>query len=194
MISPARPAQETNAAIDAVTLDQILAVVDRVATQDAASHLALQERQRNIAERDKLNDFRLRVQAQDLKRQQFVDGVIAARGRIEAFDTANAELIDEVTQETRDIARDAPIKAAYDHFLTALKYYRNQLPGTLMAGLNDTAMNLYNEFNRNDLDHDKLAALYLPVTGEQKIELSFRGNPQVRVDALHILSEGHIRC
>ena len=63
-----------------------------------------------------------------------------------------------------------------------------------MAGLNDTALNLYNEFNRNDLDHDKLAALHLPVTGEQKIEISFRGNPQVRMDALRILSEGHIRC
>lgn len=63
-----------------------------------------------------------------------------------------------------------------------------------MAGLNTAAMNLYNEFNRNDLDHDELAALYLPVTGEQKIEVSFRGNPHVRMDALHILSEGHIRC
>jgi recombinational DNA repair ATPase RecF len=193
-IYPAQPAQETSAAADGVTLDQILAVADRVAAQDAASLVARQERQRNIAERDRLNDFRLLVQAQDLKRQQLVDGVVAARGRVGAFDTANAELIDEVAQETLDIARDTPIKAAYDRFLAMLRDYRNQLPGTLMAGLNDAAMNLYNEFNRDDLDHDKLAALYLPVTGEQKIEISFRGNPQVRVDALHILSEGHIRC
>jgi recombinational DNA repair ATPase RecF len=193
-IYPTRPAQETNAAADAVTLDQIQAVADRVAAQDAASLLARQERQRNIAERDRLNDFRLLVQAQDLKRQQLVDGVVAARGRIGEFETANAALIDEVAQETLDIARDTPIKAAYDRFLAMLRSYRNQLPGTLMAGLNDTAMNLYNEFNRNDLDHDRLAALHLPVTGEQKIEISFRGNPQVRVDALHILSEGHIRC
>ena len=63
-----------------------------------------------------------------------------------------------------------------------------------MAGLNDTAKNLYNEFNGRDLDQDKLASLYLPVTGEQKIEISFRGNPQVRLDALRVLSEGHIRC
>ena len=194
MIYPARPVQESNAAADAVTLGQILAVADRVAAQDAASLLARQERQRNIDERDRLNGFPLLVQARDLKRQQLVDGVVAARGRIGAFDTANAELIDEVAQETLDIARDTPIKAAYDRFLAMLRNYRNQLPGTLMAGLNDTAMNLYNEFNRNDLDHDKLAALYLPVTGEQKIEISFRGNPRVRVDALHILSEGHIRC
>ncbi len=193
-IYPARPGQETNAAADAVTLDQILAVANRVAAQDAASLLARQERQRNIAERDRLNEFRLLVQAQDLKRQQLVDGVVAARGRIGAFDTANAEFIREVAQETLDIVRDAQIKAAYDRFLAMLRTYRDQLPGTLMAGLNDTAMNLYNEFNRYDLDHDKLVALYLPVTGEQKIEISFRGNPHVRVDALQILSEGHIRC
>jgi recombinational DNA repair ATPase RecF len=192
MVYPPQPANESNT--DAVAFDQILATVDRVAAQDAASFLARQERQRNIAERDTLNGFRLSIQVQDLKRQQLVDGVIAARGRIEAFDTANAQLIDDVDRETQDIARDAPIKAAYDRFLQMLRNYRTQLPGTLIAGLNETAMNLYNQFNRDDLDHDKLAALYLPVTSEQKIEISFRGNPHVRVDALHILSEGHIRC
>jgi recombinational DNA repair ATPase RecF len=194
MIYPARPAQETNAAVDAVTLDQILAVADRVAAQDTASLLARQERQGNIAERDKLNEFRLLVQAQDLKRQQLFNAVAAARSRIGAFDTANSVLIAEVAQEALDISRDAPIKAAYDRFLALLRSYRNQLPGTLMAGLNETAMDLYNEFNCRDLDQDKLTALYLPVTGEQKIKISFRGNPQVRVDALQVLSEGHIRC
>lgn len=192
-VYPARPPQE-GAAADSVTLEQILAVADRVAAQDAASLLARQERQRNITERNGLIAFQLSVQAQDLKRQQLVDGVAAAKGRIAAFDVDNAALILEVAQETRDIERDAPIKAAYDRFLALLRSYRNQLPGTLMAGLNDAAMNLYNEFNRNDLEPDKLAALHLPLTGEQKIEISFRGNPQMRVDALRILSEGHIRC
>jgi len=193
-VYPARTPQEGGAAAAAVTIEQILAAADRVAVQDAASLLARQERQRNITERDRLNAFQLSVQAQDLKRQQLVDGVEAAKGRIAAFDVDNAALIREVAQEARDIERDTPIKAAYDRFLALLRNYRNQLPGTLMAGLNDAAMNLYNEFNRNDLEPDKLAALHLPLTGEQKIEISFRGNPQVRVDALGILSEGHIRC
>ncbi|MFY9327456.1 MAG: AAA family ATPase [Georgfuchsia sp.] len=192
-IYPARAPQEGRAAA-IVTLEQILAIADRVAVQDAAALLARQERQRNITERDGLIAFQLSVQAQDLKRQQLVDGVAAAKGRIAAFDVDNAALIRDVDQEALDIARDTPIKAAYDRFLALLRNYRNQLPGTLMAGLNDVAMNLYNEFNRNDLEPDKLAALHLPVTGEQKIEISFRGNPQVRVDALRILSEGHIRC
>jgi hypothetical protein len=192
-VYPAK-AQQGGAEGDAVTLEQILVVADRVAAQDAASALARQERQRNITERDSLNGFRLSIQAQDLKRQQLAEAVGTANRRIAAFDADNAQLIRDVAQETQDIARDAPIKVAYDSFLTLLRRYRNQLPGTLMAGLNDAAMNLYNEFNRNDLDPDKLAALHLPVTAEQKIEISFRGNPGVRVDALRILSEGHIRC
>jgi hypothetical protein len=193
-VYPTRVPQENGVSAGSVRFEEILAVADRVAVQDAASLLASQERQRNITERDGLIAFQLSVQAQDLKRRQSVEGMAAAKGRIAAFDVDNAALIRDVAQEALDIARDAPIKAAYDRFLALLRSYRNQLPGTLMAGLNDAAMNLYNEFNRDDLEPDKLAALHLPLTGEQKIEISFRGTPQVRVDALRILSEGHIRC
>lgn len=194
VIYPPRPPQTVEAVANAQTLDQIFAAVDRVENQDTESRAAGQARQRNIDERDLLNRFQLLAQAQDLKRQQLINDIAAARTRIAAFDTTNARLIGDAAQEVLDIARDTPIKAAYDRFLTVLRHYRDHLPGTLMAGLNDMAMNLYNEFNRNDLDADKLAALHLPVTGDQKIEISFRGNPQVRVDALRILSEGHIRC
>jgi recombinational DNA repair ATPase RecF len=192
-VYPTKPAHE-GAVANILTLEQILKVADRVAAQDAAAETARQERQRHIAERESLNAYQLKIQAQDLKRQQFVTVVAAAKSRIAAFDKDNAQLIREVSKETLDNVRDAPIKAAYDQFLILLRSYRNQLPGTLMAGLNDAAMRLYNEFNHNDLEADKLAALHLPLTGEQKIEISFRGNPQVRVDALRILSEGHIRC
>ncbi len=169
-------------------------VADRIAAQDAAADLARQKRQQHVNERAALVTLQLSIQAQDLKRNQLVDGVAAARARIAAFDVDNAQLIADVAQEAIDLARDAPIKVAYDQFLGLLRDYRNQLPGMLMAGLNDTAMHLYNEFNGNDLDADKLAALHLPLNGDQKIEIAFRGNPGVRVDALRILSEGHIRC
>jgi len=188
------PVQDANAQREPGLLEQLLAISDRITAQDSASQLASQERQRHIVERDGLNALKLAVQAQDSKRSQVVDAIAAARGRIAAFDANNADLIAEVAQEARDIERDTPIRAAYDQFLIMLRDYRNRLPGTLMAGLNDAAMNLYNEFNRNDLDADKLAALHLPLTGDGKIEISFRAAPQVRVDALRILSEGHIRC
>lgn len=193
VVYPGNPLQAGEAA-DAIVLESILAVADRIAAQDAASALARQERQQHTNERAALVALQLTIQAQDLKRKQLVDGVAAARARIAAFDVDNAQLIADVAQEALDIARDAPIKAAYDRFLALLRGYRNQLPGMLMAGLNDAAMNLYNEFNRNDLDADKIAALHFPLNGEEKIEIVFRGNPGVRVDALRILSEGHVRC
>lgn len=179
---------------ETVTLEAILAVTDRIAVQDAASASNLQRRQLHAAERADLVALQLLIQAQDLKRKHLADSAAAAKARIKAFEMDNAELIADVAQEALDLARDMPIKAAYDHFLALLRSYRNQLPGMLLAGLNDAALNLYNEFNRNDLDPDKLAALHLPLSDEQKIEIAFRGNPGVRVDALKILSEGHIRC
>ena len=192
-VYPAKQAPELEQA-ETVTLEASLVVADRIAAQDTTSALARQERQQHAKERAALVTLQLAVQAQDLKRKQLVDGVATAQARIAAFDVDNAELIADVAQEAVDIARDAPINAAYDRFLGLLRDYRNELPGVLMAGLNVAAMNLYNEFNRNDLDPDKLVALHLPLNGEQKIEIEFRGNPGVRVDALRIHSEGHIRC
>lgn len=175
-------------------LDELLRVAKLAEEQDKASALASEARDRNIRERDSLNAFQLSVQEQDLKRKQLVDDAAAARARITAFDTANAALIAEVAQEALDIERDAPIKAAYDRFLILIRQYREELPATLMAGLNEAAMSLYNEFNGGDLEVDKLAALHLPLTGEEKIEISFRRHPVTRIDALRVLSEGHIRC
>jgi len=192
-IYPAKQPQEREPAA-AVTLEAILVLADRIAAQDAAAELARRKRQQHVNERAALVTLQLDMQAHDLKRKQLMDGVAAARTRIAAFDLDNAQLIAEVAQEAVNLARDARIKAGYDRFLGLLRGYRNQLPGLLMAGVNDTAMNLYNESNRNDLDPDKLAALHLPLNGHQKIEIAFRGNPGVRVDALHILSEGHVRC
>lgn len=176
------------------SLAQIIEIADLIAAQDTATSKSQQGRQQLIEERNRLRDFQLRVQAQDQKRQQLKDSIDAANARIKGFDETNATLILEVAQEQLDIVRDTPLKTTYDLFLEAIRSYRNQLPGQLMAGLNESAMTLYNSFNRNDLDADKLAALYLPLTGEEKIDISFRGAPERRVDALHVLSEGHVRC
>ncbi|KAA1004332.1 AAA family ATPase [Paraburkholderia panacisoli] len=189
-IFPKQPAQPANPDVQ----QELFAIVERMEAQDAASQQAQQNRKPDVDERRRLEDFRLRVQAQDQKRQTLKDNVAAANKRIEAFDVANAQLIAEAEQERLAIARDTPLKGTYDRFLEELRSYRDHLPGQLMAGLNETALNLYNDFNRNDLDADKLAALHLPLTDDGKIEVTFRGDQDRRVDALHVLSEGHIRC
>lgn len=162
--------------------------------RDVASRVILDDRQGLIDERDRLNQARIGVTTLANNRQQSLQSIADARSRIAAFAADNAPLIQQVAEEADAIARDTRIRNAYDQFLNLLRRYRTELPGTLMAGLNALTLELYNEFNVRDLDADKLSALYLPVTGEGRIELSFRGTPGARVDALQILSEGHVRC
>lgn len=170
---------------------------------DLATHLEQEDgkiraqqaaRQQLVAERDKLNAAALIAVSFRERRSQITTQVASARQRVSGFEAANAALIAEVEQEQISIARDAGIKAAYDGFLRLLKQFRTELPGTLIAGLNTLVMDLYNEFNVRDADSDKLADLLLPITSEGRIELSFRGKPDRRVDALQVLSEGHVRC
>ncbi|MFW5401605.1 AAA family ATPase [Yersinia sp. 1252 StPb PI] len=186
--------QAKNPEADRPSLDELFAIVDRIAAQDVASLQAQQDRQPHVIEHRRLREFQLRVQVQDLKRQQLKDNIVAANNRIQAFDETNAALIAQANKERLDIARDAPFKLAYDRFLEELRAYKNQLPEQLMAGLNDAAKDLYNAFNRNDRDEDKISTLHLPLTSDGKIEISFRSYPHIRMDALHVLSEGHVRC
>lgn len=175
-------------------LEDIQNIARRCESQDIETRALLEHRQQHINERNQLLTFQLSVQQQDGKRQTYLDRLKAATQSIAEFEQTNADLIQAVATENEAIQRDAPIKVAYDQFNQLVRRYRSNLPGRLIAGLNQSAMELYNAFNRNDLDQDKLAALYLPVTADQKIEISFRGDPNHRVDALKILSEGHIRC
>lgn len=176
------------------SLEQIAAVVDEIEQCDAAARTQLQERDALVKERDSLLEYQRHIDARDRERLRIVNAAAEGRARIAQFEEANTVLIAQVEQEQKDIERDQPIKAAYEDFLLFLRRFRDQLPGMLIAGLNDLAMELYNEFNHLDHEHDKLAALYLPLTGEQRIELAFRAAPQRREDALAVLSEGHIRC
>lgn len=63
-----------------------------------------------------------------------------------------------------------------------------------MEGLNNVARDLYNAFNADDHNSDKLAELHLPLHGGDRILVERRGAPGERLDALQVLSEGHIRC
>lgn len=176
------------------SVEQILDLVDTIAVADAATRLHLVGRAAFVRERDALLTRQTHIQERDLRRQMAVRQAAEARGRIAAFDAENAMLIQGAEQERLNIERDRPIKAAYDQFLPYLRRFKDQLPAMLMGGLNELAIELYNEFNYEDHENDRLAALHLPLNGEQRIEISFLGAPGRRVDALALLSEGHIRC
>ena len=161
---------------------------------DTQTNQALADRAALAQERTRLVQAAQDVAGFQTRRAEVARQVGIARQTIANFDQANAALIDAVQQEAVQLVLSRRIKAAYDEFLRLLRQFRSELPGTLIAGINTVALEIYNEFNRRDHDGDKLVALYLPTNEEERIGLAFRAAPDTRVDALHVLSEGHVRC
>lgn len=178
----------------APSLEQLLEVADRAAARDATTRAALQARDADLAEQRRLNDARVWMAEHDTRRARVVEDAGQARARIAQWENANADLTERAAAELEANKRDRPIKEAYNSFYGLLERFREQLPGMLMADLNAATMELYNEFNSGDRDEDKLADLRLPLSGEGMIEIAFRRKPQRWVNALTVLSEGHIRC
>jgi recombinational DNA repair ATPase RecF len=174
--------------------DHLLAIAKRCEKEDAITREAQNERDKMIRERDRLREYQVKLAAQDAKRTQLDEKLVAARSSIEAFDQENASLIAAATADQQDILRDKRIKTAYESFLRRIREYRDALPRRLMAGLNDSAKNIYNSFNPTDHHDDLIADLRLPLDVNGRIEIAFTSSPTVYIDALQILSEGHIRC
>jgi hypothetical protein len=110
------------------------------------------------------------------------------------FDTENAQLIANSEAEKTVVIQNQAIANAYAIFVQKLNAYINGLPATLVADLGETVVQLYNAFNRNDSEHEQLANIRFPLSQNQRLQITFKKNPSKYFDALHILSEGHIRC
>ena len=117
-----------------------------------------------------------------------------AEEAIKNFDTENAQLITGVEAEKATVAQNQVIANAYDAFVQSINSYKNSLPSKLVADLGETVVQLYNAFNRNDAEQEKLARIILPLIQSERLRISFKKAPEDFHDALHVLSEGHIRC
>jgi DNA repair exonuclease SbcCD ATPase subunit len=168
--------------------------VSHLEIQDQKADQAEQIRKVQRAELTKLRSFASEIQnllAKDIAATKAIEG---ANKIIAEFDVTNATLITEVEQEKPIVARNKEIRQAYSDFVTKLDAYRKKLPGQLVANLGDLVVELYNAFNRNDAPTELMASIQLPLAQNQKLKISFQSEPAKYFDALHIMSEGHIRC
>ena len=163
-------------------------ILDNEAANDVSERILLSNERDNLAGLDRL------VVALEGRKLAWAEEIESAHVLIEKFEEENKQLFQEAEAECPSVVLQLQIKQAYDTFLPFLKSYLSVLPSTLLADLGETVKNLYNAFNREDRQDDRLAQLWLPTSAEEKIELAFYGTPAVRRDALQILSEGHIRC
>jgi len=152
------------------------------------------QRQELVEERQRLDGYRSEIERARLIRKGTEDQFSEARSTVANFDEVNRDLIALVAAEGPIVEHHNRVKRAYDGFLEEIKNYLNTLPAQLLQGLGESARDLYNSFNRDDLPVDLLHELWLPLAENGKIELEFQGQPGVRYDALVVLSEGHIKC
>lgn len=120
--------------------------------------------------------------------------ITASQKIITNFEKENAELIADVEKEKVVVQTNNDIVEAYRFFVQQLNNYGKALPAKLVADLGEGVVNLYNSFNRNDSDSELLAAVKLPLAQNKRLEIAFKASPETYHDALHVLSEGHIRC
>jgi DNA repair exonuclease SbcCD ATPase subunit len=155
---------------------------------------ATAERAENQTELDQLREYSKQIVALETRTKSVSEAQKKAAEAIAKFDEDNADLIKEVEAEQAVVAQNNVIASAYDSFVQKLNDYKDGLPAQLVADLGEKVVEIYNAFNRNDAENEKLASIRLPLSKNQRLEISLRKDPEKFFDALHILSEGHVRC
>jgi recombinational DNA repair ATPase RecF len=173
---------------------RILRTARRAMHQDRSIDLRHTERRHLAVERQRLFDFRIRVESLRERRRTLEMGRFAAQRRIEEFNAQNADLVARAEAEEATSLREQRIGVAYEEFVRLLDEYRSKLPHTLVADLNEVTKAIYNSFNAGDHPGDLLSSLTMPLEGGQEILIAFAAAPERQRNALQVLSEGHIRC
>jgi len=147
-----------------------------------------------IAELSICREFMDKITILQTRRRSATHAISTAQKIINTFEHQNAQLITDAENEILIVERNKLISEAYASFVKKLESYCNELPIRLVTDLGGIIIELYNAFNRNDTDSELLSEVRLPITQNQRMEIAFKSNPESFFDALHILSEGHIRC
>jgi energy-coupling factor transporter ATP-binding protein EcfA2 len=111
---------------------------------------------------------------------------------LRAFTETNAKKIDEIATEKKLVEVLKKFCDAHIWLISNLKQYRDILPQNLSSGLCEKVVEYYNLINSHDPEFERLESLSLPSVAGDKINLRFIGE-DTQKDALHVLSEGHIK-
>ena len=155
---------------------------------------AQQQRTERQARLKHLRELERQMIALQERRKSLENSRQTAKNTIADFNEENKVLISKAEAEKTLVIRNGEIAASYAQFVALLSDYKDNLPDKQVADLGDKVVELYNAFNRNDSPKDLLASIKLPVAQGQRLEIAFKTAPEKYFDALHILSEGHIRC
>lgn len=172
----------------------LISQIQQLETKDKQAEEVIRNRDTKQAELSRLRNIAQQITVLVTQKQTALGNQANAQKLIVNFQNENAQLIANVEAEKPIIARNHEIVAGYAMFVQKLTNYNNRLPTLLVADLGELVVQLYNAFNRNDAQTELLADVQLPLAPNQRLRIAFQRQPERLFDALHILSEGHIRC
>lgn len=158
--------------------------------------ISRQEEEREAARREliRLDGFREKIVERSTQRASAERRIREAEAALHNAENAILTAQRKVEAEASKNAVRQRIVNAYMRLMSRLQEYREALPATLLADLGQSVVALYNSFNRRDCEGDLMADIKLPFKSGDRITFSYASAPQKYFDALHVLSEGHIRC
>jgi recombinational DNA repair ATPase RecF len=152
------------------------------------------QKQKLLDEQEQLTNLNKKISAIDAEEKNFKGLIQKAKDEIQTFESDNEQVLKDIETEKAQIDINIRFIEAYKHFREKLLSYKEKLPLTLSENLNSLIKEFYNEINKDDHEFDLLAEVVLPTKANEIIKISFRDNPGKFVNALHVLSEGHIKC
>lgn len=174
--------------------DHLTAQVKQLEESDKRNDQAVQFRSQKQTELNTIREYARQVTILQTRKETATRAAVIANETIRSFQARNEALIRDVEAEKALVLRNQNICSAYEQFVKLLNNYSNNLPAQLVADLGESVVTLYNAFNRNDSANELLADVRLPLEQNQRLEIAFQNQPKEYFDALHVLSEGHIRC
>jgi recombinational DNA repair ATPase RecF len=168
--------------------------IQQLETNDKQVDEVIRNRDNKQTELNRLRNIAQQITVLATQKQTALGNQANAQRLIDNFQNENAQLIANVEAERSAVARNNEIVATYAMFVQKLTNYNNSLPARLVADLGELVVQLYNSFNRNDAQSELLADVKLPLAPNQRLRIAFQNQPEQLFDALHILSEGHVRC
>ncbi|MFZ3171841.1 MAG: hypothetical protein WA118_07670 [Carboxydocellales bacterium] len=147
-----------------------------------------------IEEKASLQTLSLQIKNIYSSEKIYRETIETAKFNISKFDENNKDLIKEVEMEKDKIIINCQFVEAYNLLMSKLKNYKNKLPISLLKDLNELTKEFYNTINKNDQSFELMDRIELPAVPGENIKVFFQSDPTKEIDALHVLSEGHIRC
>lgn len=93
--------------------------------------------------------------------------------------------------ENKEVSFNKKMIEAYGSIIEKLTAYVSSLPAIMARNLSDKVREYYNYINDGDADFELIKEIRLPLAANEKITIEMEDG--VSQDALHILSEGHVK-